>query len=315
MNSVETGEVIRGRGKSKRFWTQEEVQALVESLHELSVDAQWKGENGFKNGYLVRLEEMLHQKVPGCGLKADPHIDSKLRALKRKFDAIHEMLGKSRFGWDINTTTIKVDKKDHKDARGLWGMPFPHYDMLLEVYGSNRANGQDVETFFDAINNMKKSMETQKRNFEFDVDLDEEEFSSTQRKTFESGDSIQVASSSKQSKKQKSFKGKEARQAMDMTSNFNDVAFGTFMKDMNTHLATMANAWSKSQAHEEDMAKKGNKIVNDLLELEGLSQLEVIQATVTLTTEPNKLVIFYQLPPQLRRQYVVNNILHGGPSY
>ncbi|GAB4855193.1 hypothetical protein Ancab_039753 [Ancistrocladus abbreviatus] len=187
--------------------------------------------------------------------------------------------------------------------------------MLLEVYGSNRANGQDVETFSDAINNMEKSIETQKRNFEFDVDLDEEEFSSTQRKTFESGDSIQAASSSKQSKKQKYFKGKEARQTTDVTSNFNDVAFGTFMKDMNTHLATMANAWSKSQAHEEDMAEKGNKIVNDLLELEGLSQLEAMQAAVTLIAEPNKLVIFYQLPPELRRQYVVKNILRGGPSY
>ncbi|GAB4859604.1 hypothetical protein Ancab_011078 [Ancistrocladus abbreviatus] len=170
MNSVETSEVIQERGKSKRIWTQEEVQALVESLHELSVDAQWKGENDFKIGYLVRLEEMLHQK-------------------------------------------------DHKDAN----------DMLLEVYGSDRANGQDVETFFDAINNMEKSMETQKRNFEFDVDLDEEEFSSTQRKTFEYGDSIRAA--------------------------------------------------------------------------------------VSLTAEPNKLVIFYQLPPQLRRQYVVNNILCGGPGY
>ncbi|GAB4847829.1 hypothetical protein Ancab_039827 [Ancistrocladus abbreviatus] len=187
--------------------------------------------------------------------------------------------------------------------------------MLLEVYGSDRANGQDADIFFDAINNMEKSMETQKRNFEFDVNLDEEEFSSTQRKTFESGDSIQTASSSKQSKKQKSFKGKEAKQTTDVTSNFNDIAFDTLMKDMNTHLATIANAWSKSQAHEEDMAEKGNNIVNDLLELEGLSQLEAMQAAVTLTAEPNKLVIFCQLPPELRRQYVVNNILRGGLSY
>ncbi|GAB4829137.1 hypothetical protein Ancab_018801 [Ancistrocladus abbreviatus] len=69
---------------------------------------------------------MLHQKVPTYGLKVEPYIDSKLRALRRKFNAIHKMLGKSKFGRDISTPTIKVDKKvygdwykDQKDARGL----------------------------------------------------------------------------------------------------------------------------------------------------------------------------------------------------
>ncbi|GAB4850487.1 hypothetical protein Ancab_029793 [Ancistrocladus abbreviatus] len=172
---------------------------------------------------------------------------------------------------------------------------------------------------------MEKEIGTQKRTFESNDELGEVEFLSTQ--AVESAQAIrntQATSISKRAKKQKISKGKEVkrtkskevRQTMDITSNFHGVStkFGTFIQDMNTHLTIMANAWSKSLALEKEMAEKSNKVVNNLLELEGLSQVEVMQAAETLIAEPNKLVVFYQLPLQLRRQYVVNHVLHGGPS-
>lgn len=58
---------------------EEEEEALVDALLELSVDPLWKGEGGFKNGFMIQLECMLNAKFPGCGFRVMPHIDSKIK--------------------------------------------------------------------------------------------------------------------------------------------------------------------------------------------------------------------------------------------
>ncbi|XP_057530513.1 uncharacterized protein LOC130808954 [Amaranthus tricolor] len=89
-----------GRGKNKRFWTAQEDKALVEALSELAVDPHWRCENGFRSSYMVRLEELIGKALPGCGLKALPHIDSRLKTLVAKFRAISQMLNTSGFVWN-----------------------------------------------------------------------------------------------------------------------------------------------------------------------------------------------------------------------
>ncbi|GAB4854688.1 hypothetical protein Ancab_023270 [Ancistrocladus abbreviatus] len=301
-----------GTSKNERYWTLDEVRTLVECLHELSTDPTWKAENDFKNGYLVRLEEMLHQKCPNCGLKAYPHIDSKLRDLKKKYDAIAEMLNKFGFTWDELRMMLQVDKKgydnwckSHDNARGPWGVPFPHFHVLAEIYGNDRATSDDV------VVNIEREMENQKKAHE-SFSISDDGVSMTQ-------ESAQATTSSKQAKKQKSGKGKQARgreskemeDARGMTSSFNDLStkFGNFIQDMNSHLATMANALSQTQAREQEMADKSNRIVSELLQLEGITQMDAMQAATLLIAEPNKLIVFYQLPTELRSSYVLS-ILH-----
>jgi len=81
-----------GKGKNKRFWTKEEEWALINGLLELSVDPQWKVEGNFKSGYLVKLEEMMNTKCPGSGLKAYPHIDSKTKWFRDKYNVLVELI-------------------------------------------------------------------------------------------------------------------------------------------------------------------------------------------------------------------------------
>lgn len=99
-----------GRGKNKRFWTAEEDKVLVEALSELAVDPHWKCENGFRSGYMVRLEEVIGKALPGCGLKAMPHIDSRLKTLGAKFRAISTMLNTSGFVWDDTKKMVSMDR-------------------------------------------------------------------------------------------------------------------------------------------------------------------------------------------------------------
>uniref|UniRef100_A0A7C9CNE6 Myb/SANT-like domain-containing protein n=1 Tax=Opuntia streptacantha TaxID=393608 RepID=A0A7C9CNE6_OPUST len=66
-----------GKGRNIRFWTKEEEWALVNGLLELSVNLQWKAKGNFKSGYLVILESIMNAKFSRCGLKANPHVNSK----------------------------------------------------------------------------------------------------------------------------------------------------------------------------------------------------------------------------------------------
>ena len=81
MESDECSQVNCGRGKNKRPWKNDEDAVLVECLQELFTDPIWKGEGGFKNGYMNKLEKMIEEKLPGCGLKATPHIESRIKYL------------------------------------------------------------------------------------------------------------------------------------------------------------------------------------------------------------------------------------------
>ncbi|KAL2896468.1 Serpentine receptor class epsilon-30 [Bienertia sinuspersici] len=99
-----------GRGRNKRFWTTEEDKALIYSLYELSTDPHWKCENGFRSGYMNRLEELIGKAIPGCGLNSSPHIDSRLKTLLDKFRAITQMLATSGFKWDSERNMTSVDR-------------------------------------------------------------------------------------------------------------------------------------------------------------------------------------------------------------
>ncbi|KAM6601316.1 hypothetical protein CsatA_020925 [Cannabis sativa] len=132
-------------GGKKHQWTAFEDSKLVECLLCLINNGNWKSNNGstFKNGYLQQLEKLLHEKIPRCELKAHPHIDSRIKILKKQCHAISDMLGDSanRFEWNAEEKCIVSDKnvfdewvKSHPSAKGLRYKSFPHYDELIVVF-------------------------------------------------------------------------------------------------------------------------------------------------------------------------------------
>jgi len=41
-----------------------------------------RADNGFKNGFLGKLEKWMGERIPGCKIKGDPHIKSRQETLK-----------------------------------------------------------------------------------------------------------------------------------------------------------------------------------------------------------------------------------------
>ncbi|XP_074302123.1 uncharacterized protein LOC141633577 [Silene latifolia] len=300
------GAIGGGRGKNKRFWTKEEDNALVMALSDLNADPHWKCENGFRNGYMVRLEEIINKAIPGCGLKALPHIDSRLKTLVTKFRAIVQMLGTSGFKWDDERQMISVERsvydeycKVHPNCKNLYGHAFPHLNALLEVYGKDYATGKPAEGFVEAIDNMEKSATVQ-------VMLD----SSDDEDVIVSGNA-ESAPPLKKVKREHTFKRKGGKKESGSSSNSELASLQGFMKDMNVHLSTMANVMSRADEREQradereqEISEKSEKVLDVLLALEGITPQQALEVAPILTAQPNKLMIFFKCPDELKCVFV-----------
>ncbi|KAH9667989.1 Myb DNA-bind 3 domain-containing protein [Citrus sinensis] len=136
-----------------RFWTLEEDIKLVESLFDFYHDGKFYADNNFKSSYLRALETTLETKLPGCDIKAKPHIE--LGTLNMQFRIIHEMLTRpncSGFDWDPEKKIVRVEKVvwdayvlSHKGATNFKNKAFPYYENLCMIYGKDHAIGKNAE--------------------------------------------------------------------------------------------------------------------------------------------------------------------------
>lgn len=111
MNNGSELKFIRGRGKNKCFWTDEEVKALVEALQELIYDPLWKTDSGFKSNYMFELHSIILSKIPNFTKQVNPHIESKVKWLKNKYFAINKMLGQSGCRWNAAESMISCERQ------------------------------------------------------------------------------------------------------------------------------------------------------------------------------------------------------------
>ncbi|KAI4357267.1 hypothetical protein L6164_001228 [Bauhinia variegata] len=136
----------------KHVWLPEEDAALVECLVEMKIANKYVGDNGFKPGFLQYLEMMIIEKLPGCGIKGNPHIQSRLKTLKISWQAVYDMVqgsNRSGFGWDSDKNMVIADKavwdeylKVYKKAAPFRYRPFPHFNALCTVWAKDKATGK-----------------------------------------------------------------------------------------------------------------------------------------------------------------------------
>ena len=77
--------------KARCSWSDREKAALIHVFKEL-VATGWKSDNGFRGGYLKMAEEWLQKEFPRTDIKANPHIQSKLIALKKNYNLLAKIL-------------------------------------------------------------------------------------------------------------------------------------------------------------------------------------------------------------------------------
>ncbi|XP_030444780.1 uncharacterized protein LOC115667325 [Syzygium oleosum] len=108
-----------------------------------------KAANGFKSGYMTMLEKWSEEKFLGSAIKGNPHIESKMKNLKKLYNQIYDLKDQSGFGWDHENHYVDIHPEDswlkycktYPGVASLRGKSFPQYDRLATVFGKDRAKG------------------------------------------------------------------------------------------------------------------------------------------------------------------------------
>nr|KAJ0218979.1 hypothetical protein LSAT_V11C300104770 [Lactuca sativa] len=126
----------RGPGKNKKKWNDIEDEKLVEAMVDiLNSGSHFKSDNGFKPEFFGAVETRLAVSLPNSGIKAKPHIESRIKTLKSDWSTVHKNAAKWR------------------------GKKFPHYWDLCLVFGKDRANGRDAQTTADVISEINNEQQ------------------------------------------------------------------------------------------------------------------------------------------------------------
>ncbi|WOL01653.1 hypothetical protein Cni_G10370 [Canna indica] len=79
-------------GRIEKKWTPIEDEALIIVMMDLYQKGTHNADTGFKAGYLGELEKMIDAKLPNCGIKAKPHIESMIKTLKKEWSIVYDMV-------------------------------------------------------------------------------------------------------------------------------------------------------------------------------------------------------------------------------
>ncbi|KAK9168518.1 hypothetical protein Syun_000658 [Stephania yunnanensis] len=139
-----------------------------------------KCDNGFKPGYLTKVEEALNTTCPNSGIKARPHIECRLKSLKKDWVIVNDMIcgirhGTSGFGFDSTSNMVTALEdvwedylryhwlQNYPEARPWRLKSFPHYENCCIIFGNDRATGEEArapEDAFEDVNDVHDSSST-----------------------------------------------------------------------------------------------------------------------------------------------------------
>ncbi|XP_073025150.1 uncharacterized protein [Primulina eburnea] len=143
--------------KTRRSWSGREEDVLIQSLKDITTKG-WKSENGFKAGYLTLLENAMHTTLTGTNIRGNPHINSKIHVWKKTYSSLVTLLSKSGVGWNDTDNTIDATDetwesivKHDPTMRAMRHKQWTHFNDWAEIFGNDRATGEQSKTFETAL--------------------------------------------------------------------------------------------------------------------------------------------------------------------
>ncbi|CAI9266216.1 unnamed protein product [Lactuca saligna] len=119
------------------------------------------------------MQQLLDENLANSGLKAEPHIKSRMKTWKYHFNIVHDMvygINTSGFDWDTDECCVINNAE-------VWDKPLPQFDSLCKIFGKDKATGHG------ATNLGENMIEETQRNSPADVEGLEEIRKETQQTT------------------------------------------------------------------------------------------------------------------------------------
>ncbi|KAG6411838.1 hypothetical protein SASPL_129922 [Salvia splendens] len=157
-NDVGTAKNVK-TDRSRRTWSVREEEILLATMKELAANG-WRGDNGYRAGYLTRIREAIKLEFPNTDILTHPHIYSKITTWKKNYGSLMMMLNHSGIGFNSDGK-YKIECDDEQwaqfvkvcdsNAKYMRNKSWSLIEDWKEIFGKDRANGPNKVHVSDAV--------------------------------------------------------------------------------------------------------------------------------------------------------------------
>ncbi|KAI8555558.1 hypothetical protein RHMOL_Rhmol05G0181200 [Rhododendron molle] len=127
---------------ARRVWTEVEEQMLLTNVTNLVDEGIWEGNgNGWHPDYLAVLQNQMQASLPEAGIEQH-HIATKMKAWKREYSCVANMIHSTGFGWNANENRFVVEDevwndyvRDHPSVTRYRDKQFPNFIQWDHIFG------------------------------------------------------------------------------------------------------------------------------------------------------------------------------------
>ncbi|XVF41877.1 hypothetical protein PTKIN_Ptkin01aG0316000 [Pterospermum kingtungense] len=225
---------------------------------------------------------MVGKKLPSANIKAKPHIESRIKTLKKDWSIIFDMVQgncTSGFGWDSKKNMVTAEDAvwesyitSHKDAVQFRTRFFCFYNELSQIYAKDRATGQNAQTAADILEDIA---------LEENVEINEgtEHESQFELSSYDMDISNRVPQISTSSRRK--------RKVSEIDESI-------------TAATLLGDKLSDNIGSERVLQQKVQELYGALGEIEGLATDEMYIALSKILDHPSQMLVFFSLPPSQR---------------
>ncbi|KAL8519674.1 hypothetical protein ACS0TY_010563 [Phlomoides rotata] len=277
-----------------------EEKVLLAALKDLVAKGQ-KTDNGFRTGYLNKLEDALRKAFPGCDLQATPHITSKITTWRKHYSAIvsAKLLAT---GVGFNTTTCQLDCTDDQ-----WDAIWPYFVDWIDIFGKDRATGEAAREVPEAVGEMEGQAQPPNLNIPEESNDDNvlpgEGQSGVHKNTNQAHGDQEENSASQKAKNtsRRRSSGKKRKTNSEQSEPELTKLFGEFCKSTGERLETIASRIG----YDHDLGAARKQIYEQLGKIEGLSIKDKLHASKIIGGKVEMLEMWITLPDDARVVFVM----------
>ncbi|KAL8545458.1 hypothetical protein ACS0TY_005565 [Phlomoides rotata] len=279
--------------RGRRSWSRVEEDALIHCLMDIVNDG-WKAENGFRAGFQRKLERGMKRILPMTDIVANPNINSKIHVWKKEYGTLSDLLSKSGIGWNSTTSMIDIEdesiwegcRRADPSLKGVRYKTWPYYSQWIEIFGNDRATGENAVDPTDLGNRGEFEGETCEKYVPLNQnDLQDLEDNSICKPHL----SVEKVTS----------KGKK-RKSVDADLSMLVDSLGEFMKQSNEQMGDLSKGKGKGNGPSYE-SRQLNEIMKGIV---GLKMSDKIKVCDELVKNPMRLDFFLSLTSDEHEEYV-----------
>ncbi|GER25528.1 retrotransposon protein [Striga asiatica] len=290
----ESGRSSSSQTARRRTWSRREESVLIDILKDMVIEG-WKADNGFRQGYNFEIEKRLKLKIPDCTLQAEPHISSKIHVWMKNYRSVALIKGTSGFGWSELTKTFSCDDKVwaqwvkvDPNAKILRNKSFPYINEWAEIFGKDRATGENSQSFQDAANDVPEHVMQDQQ------DSDNEDVPSHQNQSHGSP-GLRMGSTSCTESRSGNRAGKKVNGSKRTGDSPFEERFLDIMQSFSQNTKESLNGIACRLGFEHETEKKRNSVFDSLSNMHFLSKEDKMVITMRLCKNQQELSMFFSL--------------------